>query len=174
MGATSRGAVSSVARGDGPYKTAFGYQWKYEKYNKIEPYVNNSAKSKIKSVFVFDIFNNKHLNFESIADAVRTLSKSKNFDSDCATMSSCCKSGTIFQNKYLCSYTNLFKVCNRKTIIYNPFQDKFYSNAKIAAEENNLSEWTVKHRCIDQNNVEWVYVIDSARTKLSESGKLLI
>lgn len=173
MGATSIGAVSSAAREDTNNKTAFGYQWSYKKTDKMPPYVNNSSKAKIVSIYIFDIFNNKYLQFESIAEAVRNLTNNDNFDSDCATMSSCAKLGAIFKCKYLVSYSSDFKLPKRKTIIYNSLQDTFYSNAKVAAEQNHLSEYKIKQSCIDQNNVEWVYVVDCARKKLSESGKLL-
>lgn len=173
MGATSIGAVANAAREGTNNKTAFGYQWSYSKKEKIDPYINNSAKAKIVSIFVFDIIDNKYFQFESIAEAVRQLTNSNNFDSDCATLSSCCKLGLIFKYKYLVSYNDTFKLPKRKTVIYNTNNNIFYSNIKEASEKTGISEYKLKQSCIDQNNVEWVYVVDSARIKLSESGKLL-
>lgn len=44
---------------------------------------------------------------------------------------------------------------------------------KNRQKNTGISEYKLKQSCIDQNNVEWNYVVDSARIKLSESGKLL-
>lgn len=173
MGATSVGAVSNAAREGTNNKTAYGYQWSYKKHDKIEPYINNSAKAKIVNVYIFDIFNNKYLQFESIAETVRNLIGNTNFDSDCATLSSCCKLGAIFKYKYLASYTDKFKLPKRKTVVFNSRDNLFYSNIKEASEKTGISEYKLKQSCIDQSNVEWNYVVDCARIKLSESGKLL-
>lgn len=172
FGAKSYGAVSSAAREGTNNKTAYGYMWRYVKQNQIDPYINNSSKSKNVGVYVFNIFSGIQTQYESIAAAVKSIG-TINFNSDCAAFSSCCKDGLIYKNKYAVSYTEKFKLTTRKTIIYNTFQNKFYSNAKIAAKENSVSVWRIKRDCIDQNNVEWIYVVDSARVKLGESGKLL-
>ena len=173
MGANSVGAVANAARKGTNNKTAYGYQWSYEKHNKIASYVNNSAKAKIVTIYVFDIFNNKYYQFDSIADTVRKLIGETNFDSNCATLSTCCKLGNIFKYKYLVSYINKFKLPKRKTVLFNSKTNIFYSNIKEASEKTGISEYKLKQSCIDQNNVEWNYVVDSARIKLSESGKLL-
>ena len=65
------------------------------------------------------------------------------------------------------------KLPKRKTVLFNSKTNIFYSNIKEASEKTGISEYKLKQSCIDQNNVEWNYVVDCARIKLSESGKLL-
>lgn len=118
FGAKSYGAAASAARKNNQYKTAYGYQWSYEKHDKIEPYINNSAKAKIKKVYVFDVLKSEVTSFNSIADAVRTITMyDDKFDSKCATFSTCCKLNTFFNKQFLVSYIDKFKLPKRHRFI---------------------------------------------------------
>lgn len=153
-------------------KQKAGFQWSYEKVEKMPKYINNSSKAKITTLYVFDIFNNKEYKFDSVASAVRELTPNcENFNSMCALFSA---SGNITCGKYLTRHENQkYKIPSRNSWIYNTKLNKIFQNAKIASKELNISSYKIKENCRNCNSVEWQYVTSIAREKLREPGKIL-
>lgn len=102
--------VSSCARGNVKGCKSIGnFIWSY---NKIIPnkYINNSSKSKIKKVVVYNLEGYKITSYNSIADCVRDLFKSATFSVACATVSSICNNKQFSFNNYRFSYTDVPKL----------------------------------------------------------------
>lgn len=72
------------------FKSAYGYLWSYTKVDNMPAYENHSKDSKKVSVIIKNIETNEEFEFQSIAEAVRTLfPNTDKFNSLCATISSC-------------------------------------------------------------------------------------
>lgn len=72
------------------YKSAGGFLWSYSKSDKLN-YTNNSNKSRIKTIYYYDLFGNYLGSFESAAECVRNLFGTDNLSADAAMVSSVCK-----------------------------------------------------------------------------------
>lgn len=152
----SKYSISAVCK-KGKNKSAAGYLWSYEKHDKLPKYVNNSSKSKIKSVKLFDLITNNELSFNSLADAVR-YSTFTNFETECATLSSCIHKYNIYQNRYLCTFkNNVYNINLNWKYLYNSNTNIIINNSQILSNEDMANGWH--------------YLVDSAREKLRESGK---
>lgn len=157
------------------YKSAYGYRWSYKKLDCLPPYTNNSDKAVRKSVIVFNSITGEEEYFESIADAVRKYNpKTENFDSDCASLSSCANKSGFYLNRYLAKrkLEDKYILVKRGIQIYNSVYNKFYNNAKEAAADMGMSVYLIKKLCKEESNKEWLYVNQCARVKLRESGKV--
>ena len=88
------------------FKSAYGYQWSYIKQQKLSMYINHSADAKKVSVVLTDISTGKEYEFNSIAEAVRTLFPNcTEFNSLCATVSSVAKGKVkTVKGKYTAKY----------------------------------------------------------------------
>lgn len=95
--------IAACARGNTAFKSAYGYLWSYEKVNKL-PYVNNSAKAKVRAVVQLTINQDPVAEHASIADAVRSLKLKGNFDSHCTNISACCREITTYAYGYIWKY----------------------------------------------------------------------
>lgn len=141
-------------------KSIGGYQWSYEKVNKMETYVNNSNLSKIVSVTLYDFDGIKIQTFNSIADSARWIILKDGignytFESICSTISSVCnKHGKLIGSKYRASYDdveNLGKlVYNIKPSKYQVVQEfpdgtiKIWNSVKEALETLGYSEQGIR------------------------------
>lgn len=166
--------IACAVSGDPKYKSAHGFQWSFEKVDKMPKYVNNSALSKIVSVYILDLKTLQETKYNSIADAVRSIGDYLNFNSECAIMS-CVAShkSSFYKLRYMVRYeNNKYVFSNRKTAIYNSALDKIYKNAKVAADELNLNKDTIRAWCKSSKHPEWMYLEERAREKFRESGKL--
>lgn len=165
------GIISSSARENTKNKSAYGYQWSYVKSDKINSYINNSAKSKNKEIYLFDIIDNNIIKYISIAEAVRNLCKNNNFNCDCAALSSICRHGGIFKRRYLVSNTELFVIPSRNKYIVNLLDNKIYTLNELC-KKTKLTASTIT-KLIKDTSFNYKYLNECAREKLRESGKLL-
>ena len=157
------------------YKSAYGYRWSYKKLDCLPEYINNSNKAVNRQIIVFDAITGEEKVFESVADAVRYYEPdAKNFDSSCASLSSCANNSGYYLNRYLAknSFDDIYVLISRNLQIYNSVTKKCYSDTKAAAHDTGLSVYTVKKLCKEEDNNEWLYINQCARVKLRESGKL--
>lgn len=159
------------------YKSAYGYRWSYTKYDKLSEYINNSSKAVNRQVIVFDSLTGEEKTFESIAEAIRYFEpNAKNFDSSCASLSTCANKSGYYLNRYLAKShkEKPYILIKRNIQIYNTVTGKTYSNAQKAAIETGVCKDTIRKYCQKENNKEWLYISQCARVKLRESGKLFI
>lgn len=156
-------------------KTAGGYQWSYIKSDKIEPYINNSDKAKIITVYIFDVLTGIETKYNSIAEAARQLfPHQNNFDSICAIISSATKCPQYIKDRYLArNEEHNYKIPKRNKAIIDTINNKIFKDAKLAATELNKSAYRLKKRCEDPLDTSLYYLNHCARIKLRESGKLL-
>ena len=171
----NRGIALCASDKDIVYKSAYGYRWSYEKVSSLPPYINNSDKAVRKSVIVFDVLTGEERSFDSIADAVRHYNPdAKNFDSDCASLSSCAINGGYYLNRLIAKRDaeSTYLLPSRNSQIYNTVTGDFYKDAKEASECTGISKYMIKKMCNEQRNNEWLYVNHCAGVKLRESGKL--
>lgn len=82
------------------YKSAGGFQWRYEYFSKIQGYQNGSAKARIKSIQVTDISIGIKTIYKSTADFIRALNIFKNFDSECANASYARRTKSLYLKRY--------------------------------------------------------------------------
>lgn len=163
-------AISSNALKSNTYnKSAGGYQWSYEKVDKMSKYINNSDKAKIVPVIIFNVLTGEENNFNSIADAVRFIDGFYT-DSAAATISHIANNGGFYK-QYIATRT-AYKLPNRKIGIYNIKLNKLFTDSKAAAFYSGISKEKIRNYCKDINNSEWLYLVDCARQKLRESGKI--
>ena len=126
-------SISQVCRRKKSYlKSAGGFQWSYEKKNKLSKYINNSSKAKIVSIFIFDCYTGEEFKFDSIAEAVRQLNIiGKNFDSSCAGIASSAIHHSYINQRYLSRYENqLYKIPKRNKFIIDMEKLIVYSDLK--------------------------------------------
>lgn len=129
-------------------------------------------KQKLKKVYVFDVLKSEVTSFNSIADAVRTITMyDDKFDSKCATFSTCCKLNTFFNKQFLVSYIDKFKLPKRHRFIIDTKNNIIYTFDELK-EKLKISLDAVKQK-INNPDTQYMYLIDCARIKLRESGKLL-
>lgn len=167
-------SISSVCRKVSKNKSAYGFLWSYTKEDKLPIYVNKSSEAVNKPVIIFDCITGKEYKYVSCAEAIRQIGFNSNFNSACATLNSIARKGGLYNNQFIARFNDIpyYILISRNIQIYNAKLKRTFNNAKEAASENNLSVWTIKKQCADLNNFEWLYVLDSARVKLRESGKL--
>ena len=156
------------------FKSAGNFQWSYIKINKLNPYTNNSALAKIKSVYIFDVLTGIEQKFNSIIKAAKSITNNTStIEVLSATISSCCKIGGFIQQHYLARYENeKYKLPIRNSIIYNAQLNEFYNNHKIAQQKLNISLHKIKNKCKDESDTSLYYLNVVARVKFRESGKL--
>lgn len=152
-------------------KSAGGYQWSYDKVEKMPKYENNSSKAKIKGISVFNIITGEEKWFDSIADAVRTINRI--YDDSVASSISYISDNGGFYKCYIAK-KHEYIIPNRNLQIYYTVNNKIYSSAKEASKEVGINIYWIKKYCKDENNNEWLYLTDCARQKLRESGKTFI
>ena len=167
--------ISQVCRKQKSYlKSAGGFQWSYEKKDKLDKYINNSDKAKIVSIFIFDCYTGEEFKFNSIADAVRQLNiNGKNFDSSCATISSGALHHAYINQRYLSRYENqLYKLPTRNKFILDTEKLIVYSDLKSACKAINSPVQTLKKLLKSDSHPYLHYLNVVARVKFRESGKL--
>jgi len=98
--------ITKVCTGKHGHKSYNKSLWSYKKYDILSEYVNNSKKSKIKSVTMYDKTGIKLKTFDSIANAARFIQEpGDNFDGLCACISSVAHGkGKFVKDKYTYSY----------------------------------------------------------------------
>lgn len=155
-----------------PNRSAGGFLWSTEKVDKMPEYQNFSDKSKIKSIWLFDVLTGQEFEYESIAEAIRELDpNTTNFDSSCAALSSSAINGGFFKHYLAKNEDTEYKLTVRNTKIYNSQTGEIYNNAKDASTKTGYTTWMLKKWASDDDNEEWYYLNDCARVKLRESGK---
>lgn len=112
------------------YKSIGGYRWSYEKVEKLEKYQNNSAKSKIKSITMYDISGKKIKTYESIASCYRENFTHFDLDKTCATISCCLKNKQIYFEDFRFSFENVEQLDNTCLL-------KFRKNFPISQYDKN-------------------------------------
>lgn len=157
------------------YKSANGFQWSYTKVDKMPPYINNSDKAKIVSIYIFDVLTGVETKYNSIAEVTRSLFPNvKNFDSMCAVISGSTKRSSFIEGRYLARSENKqYEIPTRNQAIYDAVNNCVYRDAKVAEKHLNISRFKIKRRCKDPLDTSLHYMGDCARIKLRESGKLL-
>lgn len=162
--------ISQVARNKSAAKSAHGFRWSYIKVTKLPKYVNNSARAKIRKVYLLNTFTGEEYQFDSLADAVRTLNpNSKNFDGDCATLACAANQKSSFFNKIFLAKSKpneKYKLPSKASILYNKKLNKFYKNYNAACQDLNCTRWKL------QFNQDVISTVGHARVKLREFGKL--
>lgn len=132
-------------------------------------YINNSSKSRIKSIKVFDLLTNNETQYESLAEFGRSF---KATDRDLATLSYCLKNGRIFKNQYIGRYIGEdYFISDKCKQVYNSVTNKIYSTLKEAQECTGINKNDLINFC--NRDEEWHWIYSSAREKLRESGKPL-
>lgn len=101
--------IQAVCNPNNRTRSTAGFQWSYEKHDRIEPYINLSDKARIKGVGIHDISGKQLEYFDSIADCVRKYfsDHQNSFDSLCATISSCASGKQCSFEGYRFSYEDL-------------------------------------------------------------------
>lgn len=155
-------------------KSAHGFQWSYQKFDKITKYENNSKYAKIVSVYIFDIITGNELKFNSIADVARFISpQEKNFDSLCATISCSTKEPCLIKTRYLARNENQeYQIPKRTNGVYDSINNVIYKTIKEASIALNLTKSKIKSKCKDPLDTSLQTIGFRARVKLRESGKL--
>lgn len=97
---------SAAAREDSNYRSVGGFQWSYQKVERMPKYENHSKDSKKKAIIIFDTKSNLTWEFDSIASAVRSLfPDAENFASLCAIISGCARGrANSFNGHYKAEY----------------------------------------------------------------------
>ena len=133
-------------------------------------YTNNSAKAKIRSVFVLNSLTCEEFEFESLADAVRTLTPNcNNFDASCASLACAAnRKGIFFANIFLAKSRKdeKYKLPTVEKSQYNKKLNKLYKDHNEACKDLACTKWRL------QFNNDVVPFCRYAREKLRESGKL--
>lgn len=162
--------IGQAARGMHNRKSIKGFQWSYQKKDYLESYKNNSNLAVNKHIYVFDIILNKELSFNSISEACKTLFPSiNNFDSKCASISSCCCHKQLNIQHYIFRYENdVYYLPKRKSSIIDLNSNTVYKNKKELKILLNLSDKEIKY-LFQKNQLQ--FINDTARIKLCESGK---
>lgn len=88
------------------FKSAYGFLWSYIKVDSLPKYENHSKDAKRVPILVTEISTSKIMEFDCIADAVRTLFPGTNkFDALCATFSGCARGkGKTIKRLYTVKY----------------------------------------------------------------------
>lgn len=145
----------AAAIGKGPYRSAGGFLWSYEKVDKMKPYENHSKDSKIKNIYLFDCISGVEKEYRSIADAAKDIIKRESFDSLCSNISCSARMPSFVQNRYLARYEgDIYRVGSRNTTWID--------------NENNI----YKKKKEIPKGTEVIALITCAHNKLRESGKL--
>ena len=162
--------ISQVARGNGAAKSVHGYRWSYDKIEKLPEYTNNSAKAKIREVFILNVITGEEFEFESFADAVRSLTPDcNNFNASCANLACAAnRKGTFFANIFLAKSNKdeKYKLPTVEKSQYNIKLNKLYKDRNEACKELACTKWHLKF------NTDVISLCRYARVKLRESGKL--
>jgi group I intron endonuclease len=171
----ARGIALVASKRKSYCKTAGGYQWSYTKVDKMMPYINNSDKAKIITVYIFDVLTGKETKYNSIAEAARKLfPQQSNFDSICAAISGATKHSQYINCRYLArNEDSNYQVPKRNQAIVDTLNNRIFKDAKVASAELNKSAYRLKKRCEDPLDTSLYYLNHCARIKLRESGKLL-
>lgn len=102
-------------------------------------YVNNSAKAKIREVFVLNILSGEEFKFESLADAVRALAPNcTNFDASCASLACAAnRKSTFFAEIFLAksSKDEKYKLPTVEKSQYNKKLNKIYKDRNEACKD---------------------------------------
>lgn len=158
------------------YKSANGYQWSYDKLDKMPKYINNSDKAVNKPLIVFDVITGIEKQFKSVADAVRLYNTNvENFNSDCASLGGCANRGGFYLSRYIAKRkeNDAYILPKRNSDILDIDTNTTYKDAKEASKCSGISVFKIKKLCKKESN-RWLYLTYCARVKLSESGKLFI
>lgn len=153
-------------------KSAGGYLWSYIYKPSIPKYENNSSRSRIKQIKLFDLETNSESYYNSLAECIRSFNEI-NSSSECAVLSHCIKKGYIYKLRYLCAFKeDPYKIRATCKYIYNSVSNTIYKDISSV-----LNQFPTLSNEIDnyiKQNVEWHFLINSARVKLRESGKLFV
>jgi hypothetical protein len=84
-------------------KSAYGYLWSYDQVTNLT-YNNNSSKAKARCVIQYTLTGIPINSYESVAEAVRIMNLSGNFDSHCANISACCLGKTKYAYNCIWKY----------------------------------------------------------------------
>lgn len=102
-------------------------------------YQNLSDKSRIKSIWLFDIFTGEEFEFESIASAIKNLNIDENFVSACSSLSYCANRGGIFKHYLVKSESTNYRLPAKQLKIYNSLTNTIYKNLKDASNKTGNS-----------------------------------